>query len=154
MTGRYVLRASLTALALAACGPASTPVDASIAADAGHDAASVDANVDAARAPCPDTFAGCATIEDHTGVATFAVSFGTGNSYAPNCIRVSAGTVVTLPASAFHPLARASCSPAAAPALDSTGGDYTFDTAGSYGYYCANHGSDTGAGMAGLIIVE
>ena len=135
--------------------------------DGGHDAAAstpdanADANVDANTAPmmCAANFAGCTTLEDHrTDTAPVAVTVMVDtallNHYSPNCIRIHAGQMVTLPGGAGHPLHAATCSPSGTPINTTAGGTFTFATAGNYGYYCSFHGGDTGTGMAGLIVVE
>jgi plastocyanin len=155
--GRSVL---LFALAYAGCGTPATPHDAATAReDVGVDAAPpVDVGpIDAAPdGPCPATYAGCTTLEDHTGETAITLMFS-GFAYTPHCIRISAGTTVTIPGSSLHPLHGATCSAEGSP-LPTTptpsNGDYTFDSAGAYGYYCNNHGTNAGGGMAGLIVVE
>ena len=140
----------------AATPDAATP-DAAATRDAGTDAAP---RRDAGPAPpgCPETFGGCVDFEDHRGEATVTIDFDPAGAlaYTPNCIRVSAGTQVTVPGSAVHPLVGAPCSPAATPlaptSMPSTT-DYTFGTPGTYGYYCNFHGAPTGEGMAGLVLV-
>lgn len=135
---------------------AATDNDAASGNDAASDNDAATGDDAATPTECSATFADCTTTstEDFTGMATVTIGFGAGNTYDHKCIRVSAGTVVTLPGSSFHPLTAASCSTAGGPTLTTTGGDFTFANAGHYGYYCANHGTDTGQFMAGLIIVE
>jgi len=170
---KHLLCFATLALALGACGntPASPDTGASPGNDAGNDAASVsmiDAGADAAAVPndsggvCHDDFSGCTTIEDHTGVATFTIAATASFTYDHHCVRISTGTVVTMENSLTHPLTGASCStpggPIPAVAAPATGTahttDYTFTTAGHYGYWCMNHGADDGGGMSGLIIVQ
>jgi len=109
---------------------------------------------------CPVAFAGCTTLEDHTAdtMVTIDVVMPTPGTYAysPNCIRIQAGTIVTITNTAFHPLTSAPCSPADSPISSgpSTTTDFTFATAGSYGFFCGNHGTSDGQFMAGLIVVE
>jgi plastocyanin len=109
---------------------------------------------------CPLTYSGCTTFEDLTGETTVEVTIvaaGASFAYEPHCIRISAGTTVSIPAEAIHPLDDASCSPETSPLPETptvVDGDYTFTAAGAYGFFCSVHGSDTGAGMAGLIVVE
>ena len=162
-------------LALVACNNDDTPpTDAATPRDTGggdtgggdEDAGGdVDAatDVDGGSAPegCALTFSDCDTFEDMTGMAAVTIGItGTGPAdfaYDPHCVRISTGTVVTIDASALHPLNNASCSPDDSPlptipaVLED---DYTFTTAGAYGYFCSNHGTNAGAGMAGLIVVE
>lgn len=174
----------LVALALAACNNDDTPpTDAATPRDTNtggndtgggdEDAATPDEDaggdvdaapdVDSGSAPvgCALDFSECDAFEDMTGMAAVTIGVtGTGPAdfaYDPHCVRVSTGTVVTITASALHPLNNASCSPAGSPlptvpaVLDD---DYTFTAAGAYGMFCTNHGTNTGAGMAGLIVVE
>ena len=77
-------------------------------------------------------------------------------AYSPNCIRIAAGTMVTITNSAFHPLMSAPCSPTDSPIATSpsTATTFTFATPGNYGYFCANHGAPDGRFMSGLIVVE
>jgi plastocyanin len=134
-------------------------VDSGGTVDSGTPAVDSGSTTDAGPAPdgCAVTFSGCTTIDDHTGETAVTIAFA-GFSYAPHCIRVDVGTVVTIPGSLTHPLFGATCSPDATPLStvepSTTGGDFTFTAAGAYGYYCGVHGSDLGTGMSGLIIVE
>src|SRR5687768_175114 len=109
------IRPLLLVAMLVACGgddaddpatdAASAPeLDAS-AADAGPDAASPDA----APQACPPTFAGCGTPLDLTGMSSVTIGFNR-EYYTPACIRVSAGTTVSIAATDRHPLAAAPCS--------------------------------------------
>jgi plastocyanin len=104
---------------------------------------------------------GCtqATSEDHTAQSSVPIAFGgaLGNAYAPQCIVVKAGAVVTFSGDfAVHPLAPSpSVSGAANPVVDvgaGTAASVTFSTAGSFGYHCQVHGSDD-AGMCGAVYV-
>jgi plastocyanin len=135
------------------------------ASDAGHDAASpVDVGPlpDTGPVICEDGYAGCtaATAMDMTGmsgpIAITVTGSGTATPrYSPSCVRVSAGTMVTIENSAIHPLRPATCSPSDTPITGAAGtSSFTFANAGRYGYWCGNHGADNGTGMAGLIIVE
>lgn len=121
----------------------------------------VDANVQAdANLPTGcEGFHGCtaATATDMTGMSAVSIGFGVGLTYAPDCVRISAGTVVTIAASGGvggHPLRTAACAPSDTP-LPTTPveapADYTFENPGLYGFECAAHAS---LGMQGLIIVE
>lgn len=104
---------------------------------------------------CPVTYATCSEIVDLTGEtggiqiapqATFV--------YTPNCIRITTTQAVAIGASAAHPLKAGSCAPS-----DFVNGPvtsertYTFTAPGRYGFYCSNHGGDSGAGMSGVIEV-
>lgn len=140
-------------------------------ADAGSDAGALDAGTDAAMVSdagadmgsdtgptnCTTSYAGCMALTDMTGMAMVTIATTASLTYTPNCIRISAGTMVTIEGSLLHPLRGATCSPAESPlpmTASTTGGTFTFNTPGEYGYYCQNHGTNAGVGMAGLIVVE
>jgi plastocyanin len=107
---------------------------------------------------------GCtpATAEDHTAQSTVDVAFGgaVGLAYAPKCITVKTGTVVTFSGDfAFHPLRPSpSLSDPANPIVDVGPTDagatasFTFSGAGSFGYHCQAHGTDD-TGMCGAVYV-
>jgi plastocyanin len=161
---------------LAACGDDDDSVDAALplpvdaatvdapAFDAAaFDAAVVDAAVfdsvpgepdaafaiDAAPlAGCPVSFAGCSAYVDETSSAQVAIQVGAGNFYTPKCVRVKAGTAVTIQVTGSHPLSSAGCG--AAPVSSS----FIAGTPGVLGYFCTNHGNGNGGGMAGAILVE
>lgn len=159
-------------LVLAACSQPPAPVDSGGAggdagSDAGHDASTSAADTGADAGPpvdaatmCAIDFAGCTTLEDHTAdtMVTIDVVMPTAATYAysPSCIRIAAGTMVTIANSAFHPLMSATCSPADSPIAtsSSTATTFTFASAGNYGYFCGNHGAPDGQFMAGLIVVQ
>lgn len=87
------------------------------------------------------------------------VSFGGGSSYSPKCLKVAAGTAVTLPGSGFHPLqgqadVNGVANPFRADAESEANVTHTLTTPGFYGYYCTAHGQPSGTGMAGAIWVE
>lgn len=132
-------------------------------ADSGPDApdAGPGTDLDAGPAPvgCANDFAGCATYMDLTGMSAVSITTGPGFVYAPKCVRVSAGTMVTIAGSTSHPLTKAPCSPAGTE-LDTlgatgsvTGATVTFAAEGNYGIYCMNHGTSAGGGMAASIQV-
>jgi len=81
-------------------------------------------------------------------------------SYTPRCLKVVRGTVVTIRAAEFHPVqAMPPVAGAANPFFDPNGGSTvdvtrTMNTPGIYGYFCTNHGDETGQGMSGAIFVE
>jgi plastocyanin len=140
--------AALLALLVAACSSSdpSSPVDA--AAGAGGSGQY-------------QAFAGC-TWE--TSVAATQVTISPPASYSPACVRVTAGSTLTIQASAMHPLegmTKNGDSPnPIAQGQPSTGylqdATFTFPTAGSYGFFCNVHGSDTAKGgtMTGVVYVE
>lgn len=70
-----------------------------------------------------------------------------GFSYTPAAVTIQPGQTVAIAATAFHPLA-----------VDANTGigcevdcNVTFLSAGSYGYFCVNHGGPGGVGMAGTV---
>lgn len=72
-----------------------------------------------------------------------------GFSYTPAAVTIQPGQTVAIAATAFHPLA-----------VDANAGigcevdcNVTFLSAGSYGYFCVNHGGPGGVGMAGTVTV-
>lgn len=82
-----------------------------------------------------------------------------GFSYTPKCLHIRVGSSVTIQASSHHPLSAmpdiddaanpfAQATPFVAPTTQ------VFNQPGLYGYFCENHGDATGAGMAGLILVD
>ncbi len=107
---------------------------------------------------------GCSsrTATDLTGQPTAAITTS-GFSYSPPCIRVRAGTVVTIsavPSFASHPLRAgtvvggvATPDPTSPIPSRDTGTSVSFTPAvpGAYGYYCNFH---FGFGMVGAIFVE
>jgi plastocyanin len=109
---------------------------------------------------CHDDYSGCTSLEDMTSASTVTIANVGFSSYDHHCIRIAAGTMVTITNSSIHPLHAASCSTAGGPIPSTPAADpsgmttYTFATAGRYGYYCNVHGADIGTGMAGLIVVE
>jgi len=113
--------------------------------------------------PCAPGFAGCGSATDYvdatlsTGAVVVAFPAGGETSYSPKCLRVHLGQDVTFRGSFdSHPLDQA-CGPLAGGIPSVGGGSSTvisFDVAlGTYGYYCQNHGSPSGGGMAGAIQV-
>lgn len=95
------------------------------------------------------------TAVDLTGSSTTAVTIS-GLAYSPACIKVRAGTVVTISASSVHPLhpgvdcvdAASGASPIAISTADEP---VTFANPGSYGFFCSVHCSS--AGMKGAVYV-
>jgi plastocyanin len=104
---------------------------------------------------CPG-FANCITFVDMTGTSAPVITFPNGSdTYAPKCIRVTAGTTITFSGSfGSHPLEQ-ECGPASGLLTATTGNSAAFrlDAPGTYGYYCLQHGSPSGSGMAGAIEV-
>ncbi len=123
---------------------------------AGHCAAPFD--------PCAPSYSGCGTSVDWVDVAADAgpvqVRFPAGgeNNYSPQCVRLHLGQQVSFQGSfGSHPLDQG-CGPlpGVVPTVESGSSPVvvTFDSAlGTFGYYCQNHGSPSGGGMAGAIQV-
>jgi plastocyanin len=111
--------------------------------------------------------AGCdpATATDMSGMAV-TVTTTAMLAYEPACIIVAKGDTVTFPNTTTHPIggmvAAASGSDAGNPIPASTDTamatvDVTFDTAGSFGFYCRVHGADGAPGttkMSGAVYVK
>ncbi len=83
-------------------------------------------------------------------------------SYTPSAVRITPGGKVTWTADAgndFEPVSGSThhplqfVEPAISPMTSGTTGIRTFATAGVFHFYCANHGTPGGAGMAGTITV-
>jgi len=139
-------------------GAAAEP-DLSAAADAGTSDGSEtsDMSDDDAGSGCPGGFAGCdkigftdATQPNANRVITFQDYF-----YTPKCLQVRVGqTVIFRGDLVSHPL-RQACGPVAAlgPADDGTERSYVLGVAGTYDYYCFDHGNHVGQAMAGVLRV-
>lgn len=81
-----------------------------------------------------------------------------GASYSPKCLKVKVGSVVTIQASARHPLfAMADIdapNPFASADEMTTPQTRQMNQKGIFGYFCTAHGDSEGDGMAGAILVE
>jgi len=107
---------------------------------------------------------GCtqATAQDLTAQPAVTVSFGgaLGLAYAPSCVTVKQGTVVTFSGDfSVHPLrpGPAVSDPGnpmtdVGPADAGASASFTFATTGSFGYHCLPHGTDE-TGMCGAVYV-
>ncbi len=110
-----------------------------------------------------------AAATDMTGMAAVTINFGgttIGLKYAPPCIKVTAGTMVTFAGDfTVHPLQAGTISGGVAPPpaagssplpttamATGTTATFTVQPAGTYGYYCTVHG--VADGMEGAIIAE
>ena len=101
------------------------------------------------------SFAGCAASAFSAVTGPQKVSIA-GRAYAPKCLKVAVGSEVTIEAATSHVLQGVGTDN---PIYDELGGavapkTVTFTKPGVYGYYCMQHGDDTGQGMAGAILVE
>jgi len=111
-----------------------------------------------------NSFQACTSAAQYTANVTTIAYGGSANTYTPACLKVAAGAAVTFsPASTsdsfvLHPLTPSSYGTQPSPIVTPTGGaasaTFTFPTPGFYAFFCGVHGSDAGAGMAGVIWVE
>ena len=105
---------------------------------------------------CAAAYAGCSSYVDLTAAGANVVFGGTqGDTYSPACILIRSGQTVTFSGDfTAHPL-NESCGPSSVFQEVSQGStaSFTFCATGTYGYYCRNHGTVSGNGMAGAIQV-
>jgi plastocyanin len=119
--------------------------------------------VDSAANPRPDSLPAFVPLSPCVDEASYlvgaAVQFGgaVGQQYQPSCLLAHLGDVVTFSGSfSSHPLTPSSRATAASPISPTASGGsatFQFDQLGYFPYYCAQHGSDSGAGMAGVVRV-
>lgn len=81
-----------------------------------------------------------------------------GRGYSPNCLKVKAGTTVSIQASGRHPLQGMRAIAGVENPFQSANGSesqetHTLNKPGQYGYFCTAHGDESGRGMAGAILV-
>ena len=81
-----------------------------------------------------------------------------GMAYSPKCLQIKKGTKVTFPASSVHPLSALKevlnfKNPLITPTPKTAPITLEFNSTGVFGYFCVNHGSANGSGMAGAIEV-
>ena len=102
--------------------------------------------------------AGC-TLDKFVLNASAQVAITTaGASYSPKCLQVKKGTTLTLPASSMHPI-KAMNDVLGFSNPITTFGEKTspitiqMNQTGIFGYFCTNHGSISGQGMAAAIEV-
>ncbi len=165
---RFVLGSSLAlSLVLSLSGCPADPVAGTDAGPPGTDApvvldapvvvdapSSLDApstaDAPAGLAACATAYAGCTKCTDLTGMASTTVAFGSGFDYTSECLRVDVGTTVTLPGASIHPLGQGCGAEDVGIAAGGATADQTvtFDTVGTYGFYCMFHGAPDGTGMA------
>lgn len=81
-----------------------------------------------------------------------------GRGYSPACLKVKAGTVVTIQASNGHPLQGVQGDGPANPfrrGSEATSPEtHQLNEPGRYDYFCTRHGDESGRGMAGTILVK
>ncbi len=113
----------------------------------------------AAQEACVTPFASCTTFVDLTApTADRTLSFGSGNNrYSPRCVRIRLGQSLLFEGGSFadHGLDQA-CGPYPAVLPMSSGSSATFrfaNAVGLYGFYCREHGTRAGTGMAGAVDV-
>jgi plastocyanin len=103
-------------------------------------------------------FASCRTFVDLRGTNPAVIQFGVGgNRYTPSCALIQFGQSVRFEGGDFnnHTLGQGcGATDGLLQASSGTSATFTFDHAlGVYGYYCMQHGSPLGSGMAGAIEV-
>ena len=111
-----------------------------------------------------DVFQACTSAGQYATNVTTVAYGGSTFTYTPACLKVAPGTAVTFsPASAsdsftLHPITASTYgthpSPIVTPTGSAASATFTFASPGFYAFYCGVHGSDVGAGMAGVIWVE
>lgn len=149
-------------LSIASCGSPEESTGDAARADAGTlpdagrdldggtvaDAGEPDAAPDAGTLPF-EAIAPCDAPDDYVD-GTYVSAYDS-NEYDPACLRVRAGTTVTIEASAAHPLAPRSGGSDASPIVGATtDSSIRFDEPGFYPYLCVLH--DT-LGMIGVVQV-
>lgn len=102
--------------------------------------------------------AGCTAADFVTGESNSRI-VTSGATYNPKCLRVKAGSSVTIQASLHHPLAAmpnidGATNPFSDRASFASAQTRVLDTPGLFGYFCEAHGDAEGDGMAGVILVE
>ncbi len=80
-------------------------------------------------------------------------------SYEPRCLKIKAGSSVTIDASQRHPLTAITdingvTNPFANGSHFNSAQMRVMGQAGAFGYFCESHGDSEGDGMAGVIVVE
>ena len=95
---------------------------------------------------------------DYVLVDGDTANIATRNGYTPKCLKIKAGTTVTIQASGAHPLqGQADVAGVANPfrteSAKTTPQTHTLSDVGFYGYFCVAHGFENGRGMAGSIQV-
>ena len=76
-----------------------------------------------------------------------------GRSYTPRCLKILAGSSVTIVASKRHPLSPQTGNLKNPIHPTETTESFVFHQPGHFGYFCTDHGSPDGRGMAGEILV-
>jgi plastocyanin len=105
---------------------------------------------------CESNYAGCVQFDDQTAQGSSRrITFGNNHQYDPKCMRVRLGQTVTLEGNFSEHGLLPVCGPSAVfPAVSSgSQANVVLNAIGVYGYYCDQHGSSSGTGMAGAIQV-
>jgi plastocyanin len=100
----------------------------------------------------------CNSAADYkSGTTTITFGGAAGLAYSPQCLSVARGTTVTFSGSfSSHPLSASTRGTSGNPipkTSTGTSATVTFNAAGFFPYFCTVHGSDSGAGMAGVVQV-
>lgn len=137
------------------CGPCALGRRCDVATDCGSQVC-VSAICAAPDSVCRAGFAGCTTFVDLTTDPAPTIRFPVGGDrYVPDCVRLKLGQTITFSgAFAPHPLEQA-CGPVDV-LNERTGNTRSFtltEGVGVYGFWCTQHGSSSGQGMAGAIEV-
>lgn len=101
--------------------------------------------------------AGCTEARFVEGGANTMIATS-GASYTPKCLRIRAGSQVSIESSGRHPLAAMPDIDGFENPLANMGEVFQtitvqFSEPGIYGYFCTRHGDKEGQGMAGIIEV-
>jgi plastocyanin len=103
----------------------------------------------------------CTKMTDYMAISgtSTTVMFGgaLGDSYSPKCLSVKTGTTVTWMGDfTSHPLRPSTRGTTGNPIMATSSGtstSFTFGAVGFFPWFCLNHGSDSGAGMSGVVQV-
>ncbi len=114
---------------------------------------SVDAGTPSEWKRCSANYAGCTTYEDRTAPNDDrSITFV--RALTPRCLRIKVGqAVVWNGPSITHPLDQSCGAEHSIRPSQMSQTTVTFNRVGFYGYFCENHGTSAGTGMAGSIEV-
>lgn len=102
-------------------------------------------------------FEPCRSPEAYVSATTVRFGGAAGHTYEPRCVTVRAGSSIVWEGDFVgHPLAPSTRGTVMSPVPHTTSGmraEVRFARAGFYPYYCTAHGTDSGAGMAGVVRV-
>jgi plastocyanin len=145
----------LAAAAMVGCNSSSTTSN-DLASAASADLAS-STSADLSLPPGFQALAPCDKPSDYVTTPT-TIMFGgaVGLLYSPQCLSVPKGTTVTWSGALLaHPLRPSTRTPGS-PIMATSDGmsvSFTFGSAGFFAYFCNEHGTDQGVGMAGVVQV-